>query len=182
MAKYIHTSCCGISKFNAVFLTAAVIYTQHIIWWRKDVQLIVMSDIGVELQLAFKSLVVLHPPQSKTLHSPCNLLLVHLELPFTGALTFFFSALLTSVLLSSSQMGIPDAPKPFSKHSHKHLLQTLPLSLGWTGNPWRRYLRRYPGEGNSYPLQHSRLENSMNRGAWLAIVHGVTKSRTQLSN
>ena len=29
--------------------------------------------------------------------------------------------------------------------------------------------------GNSYPLQYSGLENSMDRGAWLATVHGVTK-------
>ena len=34
-------------------------------------------------------------------------------------------------------------------------------------------LRRYPGEGNGYPLQCSGLENSMN-----CIVHGVVKSRT----
>ena len=33
-----------------------------------------------------------------------------------------------------------------------------------------------------YPLQYSCLENSMDRGAWGAIVHGVTKSRTQLSD
>ena len=31
------------------------------------------------------------------------------------------------------------------------------------------------GEGNGYPLQYSCLENSMDRGAWQAIVHGVTK-------
>ena len=37
-------------------------------------------------------------------------------------------------------------------------------------------LGRSPGEGNSYPLQYSGLENSMDRGAWLAIVHGVTES------
>ena len=36
------------------------------------------------------------------------------------------------------------------------------------------------GEGNGTPLQHSCLENPMNRGAWWAAVHGVTKSRTQL--
>ena len=34
--------------------------------------------------------------------------------------------------------------------------------------------RRSPGEGNGCPLQHSRLENSMNRGAWWATVSGVT--------
>ena len=35
---------------------------------------------------------------------------------------------------------------------------------------------RSPGEGNGYPLQYSCLENSMDRGAWQAIVHGVTKA------
>ena len=39
-----------------------------------------------------------------------------------------------------------------------------------------------PGEGNGHPLQYFCLENSMDRGAWQATVHGVTKSRTQLSN
>ena len=32
-----------------------------------------------------------------------------------------------------------------------------------------------PGEGNGYRLQHSRLENSMDRGAWQAAVHGVAE-------
>ena len=40
---------------------------------------------------------------------------------------------------------------------------------------------RSPGEGNGYPLQYSCLENPMDRGPWQATVHGVTKSRTQLS-
>ena len=33
---------------------------------------------------------------------------------------------------------------------------------------------RSPEEGNGYPLQYSCLENSMDRGAWWATVHGVT--------
>ena len=37
---------------------------------------------------------------------------------------------------------------------------------------------RSPGEGNSNPLQYSCLENPMDRGAWRATVHGVTKSWT----
>ena len=37
---------------------------------------------------------------------------------------------------------------------------------------------RSPGEGNGDPLQYSCLENPMDRGAWWATVHGVTKSRT----
>ena len=38
------------------------------------------------------------------------------------------------------------------------------------------------GEGNGTPLQHSCLENPMDGGAWWAAVHGVTKSRTGLSD
>ena len=34
---------------------------------------------------------------------------------------------------------------------------------------------RFPGEGNDNPLQYSCLENSMDRGAWWAIVHGVAR-------
>ena len=41
---------------------------------------------------------------------------------------------------------------------------------------------RSPGEGNGHPLQNSWLENSMDRGAWWATVHGVSKSWTQLSD
>ena len=41
---------------------------------------------------------------------------------------------------------------------------------------------RSPGEGNGYPLWNSCLENPMEGGAWQATVHGITKSRTQLSD
>ena len=34
------------------------------------------------------------------------------------------------------------------------------------------------GEGNGTPLQHSCLENPMDRRAWWAAVHGVAKSQT----
>ena len=43
-------------------------------------------------------------------------------------------------------------------------------------------LGRSPGEGHGNPLQYSCLENPMDGGAWQAIVHGVTKSRIQLSD
>ena len=46
-------------------------------------------------------------------------------------------------------------------------------SISWSG--------RSPGVGNGDPLQNSYLENPMDRGAWWATVHGVTKSRTRLS-
>ena len=38
------------------------------------------------------------------------------------------------------------------------------------------------GEDNGTPLQYSCLENPMDEGAWWAAVHGVAKSRTQLSD
>ena len=41
---------------------------------------------------------------------------------------------------------------------------------------------RFPGEGNGNPLQYSCLENTMDRGAWWAIVHEITKSQTRLSD
>ena len=42
--------------------------------------------------------------------------------------------------------------------------------------------RRSPGKEMGNPLQYSWLENSMDRGAWWATVHGVTKSQTWLSS
>ena len=45
-------------------------------------------------------------------------------------------------------------------------------------NPWRRS----PWEGNGNPFQYYCLENPMDRGAWRAIVHAVTKSQTWLND
>ena len=44
-------------------------------------------------------------------------------------------------------------------------------------NPW---VEKIPWRGAWHPLQYSCLENPMDRGAWQATVHGVTKSQTQL--
>ena len=43
-------------------------------------------------------------------------------------------------------------------------------------------LGKSPREGKGYPPQYSGLENPIDRGAWQATVHGVTKSWTQLSD
>ena len=40
---------------------------------------------------------------------------------------------------------------------------------------------RAPGEGNGNPFQYSCMENSLDRGAWWATVHGVKKSQTRVS-
>ena len=54
------------------------------------------------------------------------------------------------------------------------------------GDTWDRSLipgsGRSPGVGNSNLLQYSCLENLMDRGAWQAAVHGVSKRRTRLSD
>ena len=62
------------------------------------------------------------------------------------------------------------------------LVKNLPASVGDPGDVGSiPGLGRSPGEGNGNPLQYSCLENSMNRGAWWARVHGVMKNLTQLS-
>ena len=60
--------------------------------------------------------------------------------------------------------------------------------LEWIAMPFSRDLGLIPGlgrspeEGNGNPLQYFFLENPVDRGAWWATAHGVTKSRTPLSN
>ena len=64
-------------------------------------------------------------------------------------------------------MGFPDGS----------MVKNPPANAGDTGDassiPWSG---RYPGVGNGNPLQYSCLENSRNRGAWQATVHGVTRT------
>ena len=51
-----------------------------------------------------------------------------------------------------------------------------------TQERWVWSLGGSPGGGNGNPLQYSCLENSMDRRAWRAEVHGIIKSQTQLGN
>ena len=70
-------------------------------------------------------------------------------------------------------------PSAFCRSS---LVAQLVESAGNEGDPVSvPQVGRVPGEGNGSPLYYSCLENSMDSGAWWAAVHGVTKSRTQLS-
>ena len=48
-----------------------------------------------------------------------------------------------------------------------------------TQEKWVRFLglEDSPGEGNGNPLQYSCLKNPMDRRAWQAAVHGITKSQ-----
>ena len=68
----------------------------------------------------------------------------------------------------SSPMGFPGGLDSKESASHAGERGSVP-GLG-----------RYTGEGNGSPLECSCLENSMDRGAWQAAGHGVTKSQTGL--
>ena len=62
------------------------------------------------------------------------------------------------------------------------MVNELYPSNGLKGLPWwlsgkeRIFLHLLLGEGNGNPLQISCLGNAMDRGAWWALVHGVTHS------
>ena len=61
------------------------------------------------------------------------------------------------------------------------MVKNLPASAGdMRDTGWIPGSGRSPGEGNGNPLHYSCLENPMDRGAWWATVHGVTKSQTRL--
>ena len=64
-----------------------------------------------------------------------------------------------------------------SSEVNKSLL--LPL---FTNHSFLAQCNLFSREGDGTPLQYSCLENPMDRGAWLAAVHGVAKSQTQLSD
>jgi len=59
------------------------------------------------------------------------------------------------------------------------VVKKLPANAGDMGSIPRS--GRSPGERNGNPLQYSCLGNPNDRGSWWAIVHGVTKSQTQLT-
>ena len=60
------------------------------------------------------------------------------------------------------------------------VVKHLPVNAGDTG--LTAGLERARGTGNDNPLQYSSLENSMDRGACWATVHGVTKSWSRLKD
>ena len=59
--------------------------------------------------------------------------------------------------------------------AHSTVVKNPPASAGDVRNKGLfPGLGRSPGEGNGNPLQRSCLENSTDRGAWQAVVHGIS--------
>ena len=61
------------------------------------------------------------------------------------------------------------------------MVKNLPANAGDWVQCRRPGLERSLGEGNGNLLCYSCLENSMDRRIWWAMVHGITKNRTRLS-
>ena len=103
----------------------------------------------------------------------------------------------TYIHISPLSSPAPHASLAITQHRAvlTDLYSGLPLAIYFTGFPGGSdgkesackagdlglvpVLGRSPGEGKGYPLQYSCLENSMDKGAWWATVHGVAKSWTR---
>ena len=63
------------------------------------------------------------------------------------------------------------------------VVKNLPANAGDTGDTSSvPGSRRFLGRGNGNPLQYSYLENTMDRGAWRAPVHGPRQSRDSIQS
>ena len=85
-----------------------------------------------------------------------------------------------SFLVCQIKLTIPLTPQDYCGFPGGAVVKNPSANAGDEGSTLG--LGRSPGEGNGNPLQYSCLGNSMDRGAWWATVHGVTRSRTRLSN
>ena len=96
-------------------------------------------------------------------------------------------AVVTILLFSDHWPGVVHLDYTASSISHKgfpvgSVVKNLPENAGYARDmSLIPRLGRCPREGNGNPLQYSCLENSVNRRAWQATVHGITKSWTWLS-
>ena len=60
------------------------------------------------------------------------------------------------------------------------MVKNMPTSAGDMRHGFSLWVGRLPGGGQGNPLQYFCLENPMDRGAWWAMIHRVTKSRVEL--
>ena len=93
-----------------------------------------------------------------------------------------------SLNLCSVYFLLPTPWSTWMSSRHPENMPPLITDMGFPGGPVVKNLpantghsvsipesRRSSGGGNSNPLQYSRLENPMDRGAWQDTVHGVTR-------
>ena len=101
-------------------------------------------------------------------------------------------------LAATSQTGFGAGPQAASAFQHSFLCKYYHFPCASRGFPGASDgkesacnagdlgiipgLGRSPGRERGSPLQYSCLENPIDRGAWQATVHGVTQSRTRLSD
>jgi len=97
-------------------------------------------------------------------------LLYSSPLSLMRSLTLLKSCLLINILYVHI-LGFLGGPAVKSPSARQEPPETQIQFLGW---------EEPHGRGNGNPLQYSCLENPTDRGAWLATVHGVAKSQTQL--
>ena len=88
---------------------------------------------------------------------------------------FFFGHRLKACGLSVSQQGVKPAPPALRVQSLNHWT-TKDVPASFQNKKQKNLSLCRIKHGN--PLQYSCLENPMDRGAWPATVHGVTKSQT----
>ena len=91
------------------------------------------------------------------------------QLSSRSSSSVYVSMLLSPFVPPSPFLGFPGGPAGKESTCNEGDMGSIP-GVG-----------RSPGEGNGNPLQYSYLEDPMDGGAWWAAVHGVAKSRTQLS-
>ena len=61
------------------------------------------------------------------------------------------------------------------------VVKNLPADVGDMRHGFSPLVRKIPAGGHGNPLQYSCLEKPVDRGAWRATVHGVSKSQTRQS-
>ena len=91
----------------------------------------------------------------------------------------------TASTTSCSSMSLPLPRPPYSVRNNIGIRPDQNPTMATKCSSERKSftsLTYIKGEGNGTPLQYSCLEIPMDGGAWWAAVHGVVKSRTQLSN
>ena len=112
--------------------------------------------------------------------------LPHFSLTF--CLAIFFQVVSTFYLYFSIPFSLDHTSQALFPPLTRTLLERLQMTFTWPNlisviNPHHLWSpSKFIRKGNGNPLQYPCLENPMDGGAWWAAVHGVAKSRTQLSD